>query len=65
MAAEPIHRAEEIELYALDRALLAALAARLARRMRFDLAVSGGEIYVSMGDATYSGAVTAHRAAVD
>jgi uncharacterized protein YaeQ len=65
LAAEPIHRAGEIELYSIDRPLLAALAARLDRRVRFDLAVSGGELYVSMPEATFSGAVTAHRAAVD
>lgn len=64
LAAEPIHRAGEIELYAIDRSLLAALAARLDRRVRFDLAVSVGELYVSMTDTTLSGAVTAHRVAV-
>jgi uncharacterized protein YaeQ len=64
LAAEPIHRAGEIELYAIDPALLGALATRLDRRVRFDLAVSGGELYVSTGGLTLSGAVTAHRVAV-
>jgi uncharacterized protein YaeQ len=64
LATEPVHRAGEIELYAMDRPLLAALAARLDRRVRFDLAVSGGELYISMADTTLSGAVTAHRVAV-
>src|SRR4051812_4356347 len=32
LAGEKIHRAEELELYAMDRALVAALAARLERR---------------------------------
>ncbi len=65
LAAEPIHRAGEIELYAIDRTLLAALTARLDRRVCFDLAISGRELYVSMADATLTGPVTAHRAAVD
>jgi uncharacterized protein YaeQ len=60
-SAERIHRADEIEIYAVDRALLAALAARLDRRMRFDLAVSGRELYISMGDSTYNGPVIPHR----
>ncbi len=64
LAAEPIHRAGQIELYAIDPTLLGALATRLDRRVRFDLAVSGGELYVSMADLTLSGAVTAHRVAV-
>lgn len=63
LAAEPVHRVSEIEIYTLDRTLVAALAARLDRRVRFDLAVSGGELYVSMADSTLSGAVTAHRVA--
>jgi uncharacterized protein YaeQ len=61
LAAEPIHRAGQLELYAIDAALLGALAARLERRVRFDLAVSGAELYVSMADLTLSGGVTAHR----
>jgi uncharacterized protein YaeQ len=63
LAAEPVHRVSEIEIYALDRTLVAALASRLDRRMRFDLAVSGGELYVSLADLTLTGGVTAHRVA--
>jgi uncharacterized protein YaeQ len=61
LVAEPTHRAERIEFYALDQALLASLVQLLARRMRFDLSVSGGEIYLSHGDSTYSGGVTPSR----
>jgi len=60
-AAEPVHRVEEIEIYAVDRPLLEALAGRLERRMRLDLAVSGRELYISLSDTTLSGGVTAHR----
>ena len=63
LAAEQVHRASEIEIYAVDRELLAALVARLNRRMRFDLAVSGRELYISIEDSTLSGSVTPHRVA--
>jgi uncharacterized protein YaeQ len=63
LAAEPVHRIDAIEIYAVDRTLLGALAARLDRRMHFDLAVSGRELYVSIADTTLVGGVTAHRVA--
>jgi uncharacterized protein YaeQ len=61
LTAEPVHRGSEIEIYALDRELLASLAARLARRMRFDLAVTDRHLYVSLGEETLGGSVTPHR----
>lgn len=60
LAGERIHRAEALELYAVDRALIAALAARLDRRMAFALSVSGGELFVSIGVETLTGAVRRH-----
>jgi uncharacterized protein YaeQ len=55
LAGERIHRAETIELYAFDRDLIAGLAARLERRMVFDLSVTDAHLFVSIGDATLSG----------
>ena len=55
---ERIHRAEALEIYALDRALVAALVARLDRRMVFDVLVSDGHLHVTIGVETLSGAVT-------
>lgn len=52
-----IHRAGELSIYALDRALVAALALRLDRRMSFALSVADQELYVSFSDATLSGRV--------
>jgi uncharacterized protein YaeQ len=40
LAGERIHRAESLEIYALDRAWLQALAAKLERRMSWSLTVS-------------------------
>jgi uncharacterized protein YaeQ len=52
-----IHRAAELELNAIDRALIDALIARLERRMAFSLAVSDQELYVSIGNDNLSGVV--------
>ena len=63
LAGERIHRAETIELYAIDRRLIAAVVARLDRRMGFALSVANRELYLSMGTETLSGAVDRHRLA--
>ena len=54
---ERIHRREQLELIALDRELIAALAARLDRRMRFDLSVTEGQLYLTIGEETLEGHV--------
>jgi uncharacterized protein YaeQ len=54
---ERIHRAERVEIYAMDRELLAALAPRLERRMELDLSVSERMLYLSVGDVTLTGAL--------
>jgi uncharacterized protein YaeQ len=56
---ERIHRRDSLEIHAVDRDLLAAWAARLSRRMKFDLSVSDGLIYLVLDDATLTGAVVA------
>jgi uncharacterized protein YaeQ len=63
LAGERIHRAEALELYGLDRALLAALVGRLERRMAFDLTVTDGTLYLTLGGELHSGPLTAHRLA--
>jgi uncharacterized protein YaeQ len=57
LAGERIHRVEALELYALDRALVAALAARLERRMAFALSINDRELYLSIGTDTLTGVV--------
>ena len=47
-----IHRAEKLEVFALDRVWLATVVARLERRMKFSLARSEGEIYLTLGAET-------------
>jgi uncharacterized protein YaeQ len=58
LAGERIHRAAALEIYGIDRALLAALVARLKRRMVFNLAVTDRNLYVTFGDTTVAGIVT-------
>lgn len=57
LAGERIYRAEHIAVQVIDAALIAQLAARLERRMEFDLSVSEGTLYLSLGDETLTGAV--------
>lgn len=52
-----IHRAESIEVFAMDRALLGELAARLERRMAFSLTVTEGQLFIDLGGDTLSGSV--------
>jgi len=56
-----IHRAEELELYAVDRRLVGDLAARLDRRTAFGLSISGGDLYISLGRDTLTGSVARRR----
>jgi uncharacterized protein YaeQ len=58
LAGEKIHRAGDLELYAVDRGLIAALVARLDRRVAFSVSINEREIYVSIGSDTLTGAVT-------
>jgi uncharacterized protein YaeQ len=52
-----IHRAESIEGYAVDRALIAALVERLDRRMKLALSVTDGHLFVTIGNETLEGRV--------
>jgi len=57
LAGQRIHHAEGLELYGVDRALLAGLVGRLERRMAFDLSVTDRHLYVSLGGESLSGVV--------
>ena len=54
---EKIHRADDLELYAIERALIDALVARLERRVAFSLSITDRDLYVSIGDDTLTGTV--------
>jgi uncharacterized protein YaeQ len=57
LAGERIHRASEVELYAIDRRFIQQLAARLDRRMEFSLSVNDRDLYLSIGADTLTGSV--------
>lgn len=58
LAGERIHRAAGLELYAIDRALVAALVGRLERRIAFSVSITDRELYVSIGAENLTGRVT-------
>jgi uncharacterized protein YaeQ len=60
LAGERIHRAEDIALHAVDRGLLASLATRLERRMAFQLSLTEGHLYLTLGNASLDGAIETH-----
>ncbi len=56
-----IHRAGEIEVRSIGGTLVAALAARLERRMSFDLSVSEDNLSLTLADATLEGVLSRRR----
>jgi uncharacterized protein YaeQ len=58
LAGERIHRADELELYAIDRPLIDGLVARLERRNRWELSVTDRHVYVAVGGDTIEGGLT-------
>jgi uncharacterized protein YaeQ len=60
LAGERIHKADRLELYALDRTLIADLVARLDRRTSFDLTITERQLYLTIGGTTLEGTVVRH-----
>lgn len=58
LGAAGIHRADALELYAIDRDLIGALVSRLDRRMSFAVSINDRELMVSLGTDNLAGAVT-------
>jgi uncharacterized protein YaeQ len=57
LSGERIHRADALELYGVDRMLLAGLAEHLQRRTAWDLSVTDRHLFVAVDGVTYSGTV--------
>jgi uncharacterized protein YaeQ len=55
---ERIHKRETIEVYEIDRDLIEALKGRLDRRMKLEITVTDGQLYVVTGGATLDGTLT-------
>ena len=54
---ERIHKADALELYAVDRDLLAGFVHRLDRRVKFAMTVSDGQLFLDFGGDSIHGAV--------
>jgi uncharacterized protein YaeQ len=54
---ERIHRADELEIYLIDRDLIAGLAERLDRRMTLDLSMTDRHLFVTVDGETFDGEV--------
>jgi uncharacterized protein YaeQ len=52
-----IHRAEQVEIYAMDRGLLASLAERLDRRIAWTLSVTDGQLFMDADGVSYTGTI--------
>ena len=60
LAGERIHRADEIEIYSFDRALIAGLVERLDRRMAMTVTRSDGHLLVAFDAVVLEGDLTQH-----
>lgn len=57
LAGERIHRADRLELYAIDRGLIDGLVARLDRRNEWELSVTDRHVYVVVNGTTIEGRI--------
>lgn len=60
LAGQRIHRADQLELWALDRDLVAGLVARRDRRTALELTVTERHLYVNVAGDSLEGAVVRH-----
>ena len=56
-----VHRADDVEIYSFDRALIAAFVAKLERRMAMTISVSDRHVLVAFDGGVIEGDVTRHR----
>jgi uncharacterized protein YaeQ len=63
LAGEKIHRASEIPIRAFDRGIITEIAETIDRRTSLALSITHGELYVSIGDRTFTLPLVEHRLA--
>jgi uncharacterized protein YaeQ len=56
-----IHRSEDIPIRAFDRTLVEEIAAHLDRRISMSLSVTGGELFLALGDGSWTLPLVEHR----
>ncbi len=57
LAGERIHRGDQLEIYAIDRGLLAELTSRLERRMTLGVSITDRHVFVTLEGQTLEGVV--------
>ena len=57
---ERIHRSDSLEIYSIERELIDGIVPRLDRRTQLGLSITDRQIYATIGDETFSGAVERH-----
>ena len=62
LSGERIHRRDDLEIRAVDRELIAALVARMDRRMKFELSVVEEHMYVTIDGETLDGTLLSYSA---
>ena len=60
LAGERIHRAQALEIYAIDRGLLSGFVSRLQRRTAFELSITDRHMFMTIDGATLSGEIAHH-----
>jgi len=61
LAGERLHRADELVIRAIDRGLVETVAAVVDRRTSMGVSVSGGDLFLSIGERTFTLPVVEHR----
>lgn len=61
LGGERIHRADEVRIRSFDRNMMAEIGARIDRRASLALSVSSQEIYLSLGEQTFTLPIVEHR----
>ena len=63
LSGEKIHRAGEIPIRSFDRGTIEEIGNAIARRTSLSLSVADGDVYVSIGDRTFTLPIVEHRLA--
>ena len=61
LSGEKIHRAGDIPIRAFDRGTIAEIAAAIDRRTSLSMSVTHGEVYLVLGDRTFTLPIVEHR----
>ncbi len=61
LASSPIHKSEDISIFALDRAFVDEVSALIDRRTTISLSITERQLYLSLGERTMNTPIVEHR----